>query len=252
MSEQAGDTPNVPRDAANWAASSSRLRVGEMPSGAININVEGRAGQSPLQGFGQLWQKTYRVRLEGLNSSPAEVMAKWKAEFPRYQPSDNHFYPSMAGVQPGEVMLIDTTLPAIPGLPGIIPIASGVMILYADDELFTVMTPEGFPVAGWNTFSTYTDEDGCTIAQIQSLERASDPIYEFGNLFMGGAKKQEAIWQHVLTALAEDLGVKTEVTMKAECVDPKRQWSEVKNVFHNAALRTMLYVIATPFRRLRG
>jgi len=30
------------------------------------------------------------------------------------------------------------------------PVAAGVMILYADDLSFTVMTPEGFPEAGGN------------------------------------------------------------------------------------------------------
>lgn len=251
MSQPAATPQTNPSESTNWASSSRDMRVGQTPEGALNINVEGRTGQSPLQGFGQLWQKTYRVRLEGVDRNPADVMAHWKAEFPRFQPPENHFYPSMEGVKPGEVMLIDSTLPVFPGLPGIIPIASGVMILYADDESFTVMTPEGFPVAGWNTFSTYEDEDGCTVAQVKSLERASDPIYEFGNRFMGGAGQQEKIWRHVLESLASDLGVTTDATTVIECLDEKVQWSEWKNIFHNAMFRTMLYVIATPIRWLR-
>ena len=35
---------------------------------------------------------------------------------------------------------------------------TGVMVLYADEESFTVMTAEGLPEAGWNTFSSYQDE----------------------------------------------------------------------------------------------
>ncbi len=79
---------------------------------------------------------------------------------------------------------------------------SGVMILYSDETLFSVMTPEGFPVAGWNNFSVF-EEEGGLVAQVQSFERASDPIYEFGFVVMGGAKRQEFIWVHVLTELAE-------------------------------------------------
>jgi len=43
------------------------------------------------------------------------------------------------------------------------------MILYSDDS-FTVMTAEGLPEAGGNTFSAY-EEDGVTVVQIQSLAR---------------------------------------------------------------------------------
>ena len=48
------------RDAANWAKSVSRFNVSEVPDGAVNINVEGRRLASPIQGFGKMWQKTYR------------------------------------------------------------------------------------------------------------------------------------------------------------------------------------------------
>ena len=54
-----------PRDAAYWARQIPRLKVSSAPSGALNLNVEGREAMSPLQGFGQLWQKTFRIRLDG-------------------------------------------------------------------------------------------------------------------------------------------------------------------------------------------
>jgi hypothetical protein len=125
--------------------------------------------------------------------------------------------------------------------------ASGVMVLYADDESFSVMTPEGFPVAGWNNFSVYEEED-VLVAQVQSFERASDPIYEFGFRFMGGAARQEFIWIHVLTELAAHYRVKGQVTMARECLDPKMQWSYTKNVWMNAGVRTTLYTLAAPLR----
>jgi hypothetical protein len=138
-------------------------------------------------------------------------MVVWKAEFPTFQPSSSHFYPPMTGIEPGKVIFIELNLPVVKGL-NLIPVASGVMVLYADDESFTVTTPEGFPVSGWNTFSVY-EEDGCVVAQIQSLDRAADPIYEFGTLVMGGARRQEENWVYVLTRLAERFGIKGQVQM---------------------------------------
>ena len=33
---------------------------------------------NPTHGFGQLWRRTYRVRLQGVQATAAEVMAYWK------------------------------------------------------------------------------------------------------------------------------------------------------------------------------
>src|SRR5512143_1907904 len=157
MSTSPMQEPTASRDDA-WAKPITRLSVTDVPSGAIAINVQGRQVISPLQGFGQLWQKTYRVRLPGLAMTPAEVMQVWKAEFPSFQPSDSQFYPPMTGIEPGKVIFINLNLPIAPGMPNLIPVDSGVMVLYADDEMFTVMTPEGFPISGWNTFSVAEEE----------------------------------------------------------------------------------------------
>ena len=236
-----------PRDDGHWAPPVSRLKISEVPRGAVNLNVEGREVVSPLQGFGQMWQKTYRVHLPGINLPATEVMRIWKANFPRFQPPESRFYPPMTGVQPGQVIFIDLDLPVAPGLPNLIPVSSGVMILYADDEMFTVMTPAGFPISGWNTFSVY-EEDGCVVAQVQSIERTTDPIYEIGSMLMGGARRQEENWMYVLSELAKHLGVNGQVRMHKTCVDPRRQWSQAKNVWHNAGVRTVLYKLAMPVR----
>ena len=42
------------------------LRVGDVPDGATNINVDGRRLTSPIQGFGKMWQKTYTVAVAGV------------------------------------------------------------------------------------------------------------------------------------------------------------------------------------------
>jgi hypothetical protein len=55
-----------PRDAAYWAQKVEKLEVSKVPTGAANVNVQGRREVGPLQGFGKLWQKTYRVRMAGV------------------------------------------------------------------------------------------------------------------------------------------------------------------------------------------
>ena len=234
----------------NWAKPVDRIKVGDVPTGATNLNVDGREVMSPMQGFGPLWQKTYRVRLSGVDVTPQQVVAVWKERFPEFQPADNRFIPALAGVQPGEVLFISATVPTVPGLKVGIPVSAGVMVLYADDEMFTVMTPAGFPEAGWNTFSAFT-EDGATVAQVQSMARTNDPIYEFGFRFMGGARHQEETWAHVLTSLAAHFGVKGTVQPQLTCLDDRLQWGQARNVFQNAMLHTMLYKLTTPFRWLR-
>jgi hypothetical protein len=230
-----------------WAKPTPTIEVSEIPSGATNINIEGKRRSGAMQGFGRLWQKTYRVRLEGSKSSPAEVMQIWKAKFADFQPPENHFYPPMTGIKPNDVLFIEAKVPAFPGTPSILPIASGVTVLYVDETMFTVMTPEGFPVAGWNTFSVIEEDDVC-VAQVQSLERASDPIYEMFDRFFGAAGQQEKIWKTVLTNLANHMGTTNRVTFEKVCVDDKIQWSHVSNIWNNAGARTMLYKIGSPVR----
>jgi len=238
------------RDADNWARPVSRLTVSDVPSGAVNLNMCGHQVVGPLQGFGQIWLRTYRIRLGGVKVTPAEVVKDWKENLAKFQPPNNHFYPSLTGVKPGEVVFIDTRLPILPGLPGILPLAAGVMVLYADDEMFTVMTPEGHPLAGWITFSAH-EEDGCTVAQVQGLCRPSDPIYEFGYRFMGGELAEDNTWFYVLESLAARWGAKGLVQFEKSLLDPNVQWSQWKNIWSNSAIRTTLYVLAAPLRWVR-
>src|ERR1043165_1140518 len=172
--------PSQPRDAANWAGRVETLKVADVPTGAVNINVEGRRVVGPLQGFGALWQKTYQVRLGGQHLTPAEVVRVWKERFPEFQPPQNKFFPSVAGVAPGEVVLLNASLQGL-------SVGTGVMVLYADDESFTLMTPQGHPESGWVTCSAFGDkeDEGTVVVQIQSMARANDPVYEVGFRLFG-------------------------------------------------------------------
>jgi hypothetical protein len=83
------------------------------------------------------------------------------------------------------------------------------------------------------------------------MARANDPIYELGFKF-GGSKAQEEIWTHVLTSLAAHFGSAAPVEFSKTCVDATLQWSQAKNIWHNAAMRSMLYTLGAPARWVRG
>ena len=231
------------RDETSWAKTVSRLNVGDVPDGAINRNVDGRRVTSPIQGFGKMWQKTYRVRLPADRVSSTELIATWKQRFPEFWPDGNSFYSPLTGIEPGEVALLNMTL------PGRMKLSTGVMVLYADEESFTLMTPQGHMFAGWITFSA-SELEGETVAQAQVLMRASDPIYEVG-LTLGGHRQEDVFWQHTLTQLAAHFGESGEVDTQVVCVDRRRQWSKWRNVWHSSAIRSTLYMLGAPLRGAR-
>jgi hypothetical protein len=240
---------------ANWAAPVTRLGRANVAEGAGDLNVAGRRLSSPLQGFGQLWQKTYRLAQPAASEAanrtptPAEVIAAWKDHYADFWPKGNRFYAPITGISPGEVGVIRSA-------QGPMQLSTGVMVLYADDVSFTFMTPEGHPFAGWITFSA---EEGpaigaqaarATLVQIQLLIRASDPIYE--TMFkLGFGKVEDRMWQHTLEALAAFFGAAdAEVETSFVCVDRRRQWSHVRNVWQNAGVRTALHTAGAPARWL--
>ena len=118
--------------------------------------------------------------------------------------------------------------------------ATGVLVLNSDATQFTVVTPQGHPESGYNRFSAHR-EGRDTVAQIQSMARAADPIYELGYRYLGGMKHQESIWRHVLTQLAGHYGLRRpKIELRREKLDPGVQWTKVFNVWHNALVRTTL------------
>jgi hypothetical protein len=234
-----------PRDAAYWAKNVTTLKLGEVPARAVNLNVTGRRVVGPVQGFGRMWQKTSRVELRGAEVTPAEVVRTWKAEFQRFWPERNWFYAPLTGIAPGEVALLNLNL------PGRMKLSTGVLVLYADDESFTLMTPEGHMLAGWITFSAWAADDGVTVVQIQALERTSDPLYELGYV-LGGNRLNTRFWVQTAENLARHFGVEPKVESQVVCVDRRRQWRKAGNLSKNAAVRTFLWTLATPVRWLRG
>lgn len=234
--DQPGTREN--RAAANWAPLVDKLQV-TGPNGATNL-VQGQRLQGPLQGFGKMWQKTYRISM-GEGVTPPEAIRVWKDNFPTFWPRGNRFYPPLTGIEPGEVALISVSA-------GPMKLSTGVMVLYADDESFTLMTPQGHMFAGWITFSAF-DDGGRTVAQTQVLMRAQDPLAEIGLKF-GGHKQEDAFWQHTLAALAGHFGVQAQPETTVVCIDPRCNWGHAMNVWHNAGIRSLLHAITAPGRWL--
>ena len=63
-----------------------------------------------------------------------------------------------------------------------------------------------------------------------------------------GFKMEDAFWHRTLESLAKHFGVTGQVQMTATCVDPRLQWSQAKNIWHNAAIRTGIYTTMAPLR----
>jgi hypothetical protein len=227
---------NPKSNADGWAKPVDKLKVSESPKEAINLNVEGRQLSGLTHGFGQLWQKTYKVRLSGIQISPQEVIESWKANFSKFWPDGNDLYVPLTGIQPGEVGLINMNA------PGGLRLSTGIMVIYADDVSFSFMTPEGHMFAGMITFSAYEEDKG-TFAQLQALIRANDPIYEMSFRMGFGHKAEDAFWDSTLKNLATHLGVTNpQPTQANSLVDPRVQWGEWRNIWHNAGIRSGLYM----------
>lgn len=229
------------RDEANWAKPVTKLEAADR-DGAWNANVRGRRLNAANGGFGRLFQKTFTVRLEGASVSPQEVIKIWKTRFAEFWPKGQKMFLPATGIAPGEVGLINATIPGTPTM------ATGVLVIYADDESFSFLSPEGHPFAGPLTFSALV-EDGVTIAQVHELTRASDPFWEIAMMTpVLGERMQNDIWRSTLRNLAEHFGVAAAVESKIVCVDSHRQWRNAKNIWHNAAIRSGL---SAPLRLVR-
>jgi hypothetical protein len=190
----------------------------------------------PVQGFGKMWQKTYRMEV-GPDIRPADAIGVWRAHFAEFWPRGNRFAGPVTGISPGDVALLDLAM------GGGVKLSTGVFVLYADEESFTLMTPQGHTLAGWITFSAERAA-GTTAVQAQVLMRANDPIYEIA-MALVGHRKEDQFWVATMTALGQRLGVRyPQVHASSICVDPRRQWSCAGNIRHNSMVRSVLQTVA--------
>ncbi len=230
-------------DANSWASPVDRLST--TATGASVDTVTGRRVVGPIQGFGQMWQKTFTVRLEGIALTPQALIARWKDEFPTFWPKGSSFYKPLAGIAPGEVALFAVHVPGAP-----VRMSSGVMVIYADDESFTFMTPEGNALSAWITFSASRDGD-VTVAQVQALERTADPFVELSYM-LGANRYNDRFWEGTMANLARAMGVaEPNIETVRICVDHRRQWRHIGNIRHSTFISTTIAAMTAPVRWLR-
>jgi len=74
--------------------------------------------------------------LPGAKVRVPEVINTWKENFPRLWPAGNRFYGPLTGSAPGEVALLNLSV------AGGIALSAGVLVPYASEESFTLMTPQ--------------------------------------------------------------------------------------------------------------
>ena len=239
----ATETPRS--DAGSWAKPVRTLTSGGAHDGAMDLNVTGRRVAGAATGFGRLWQKSFSVRLAGATVTPREVIQVWKENFGDFWPKGQRMFLPATGIAPGEVGLINAK-----PMPGVPSMATGVLVIFADDESFSFMTPEGHPFAGPLTFSA-VDDNGVTVVKVDELTRASDPFWELAMMMPIGQRMQNDIWRGTLRNVAKRFGVDAQVDERIVCVDRRRQWSQAKNIWQNAAIRSSFYAIGAPVRKLR-
>jgi hypothetical protein len=234
----------IPSNEGTWANPVDRLTT--TASGAPIDTVTGKRVAGPVQGFGQMWKKTFTVRIEGAEITPEALIAHWKAGFATFWPKGARFYAPLSGIAPGQVALLE--IPPVLGAP--IRMSTGVMVIYADDQSFTFMTPEGHGLLGLATFSAFRDGE-TTVAQVETLERTADPIIEL-TYMLGANRYNDQHWLSTLENLARSVGVASPAPLlRKVLVDKKRQWRSVSNLRYSPAFMIPIGILTSPLRSVR-
>jgi len=226
--------PLQPLSVPGWATPISGLWVENIPERAMSINVQGRQTTGPIRGFGALWEKRYRLRLNRANISPEEVIRVWKERFPSFWPPGNFIYPSR-----GEALTPGTAAVLNLALPGGLVLSTGIYVIYSDETSFSFIGALGHIVSGWIIFKAVRDKSPGTIIEVAALLRAGDPLFELG-FHLGAAAQEDSFWDYTLQALARDFQTTGKVEQEARCVDQHLQWGAWRNIWYNAAIRSGL------------
>ncbi len=242
MTTPGPNEPSIPRDAGNWATKVDKLAAPD-DKAKVGYNITGKRATGPQQGFGRLWQRTYSINLGGA-VGPKALISDWKTNFGDYWPPGSTFHSSLTGIEPGAVAPIEV------GVASRGPkLATGILVMYADDESFTFMTPQGHMFAGLITFSSEVVDEG-TRVEIKILIRPSDPLWELA--WPVAKRKEDVFWVGTLKNLAAHHGVAdAKVDEETVCVDHKRLWSNWRNLWHNSGIRSGIHIVTAPVRALR-
>lgn len=235
--------PNTAHAATAVSSLARRPRLPRPPAiaGKRALNVEGRRPNWPENGFGQMWEKTYTMRLSPTAPQPEEVIATWKKHFTEFWPPGNDFHMHRR-MKPGEVGSAHLSM------PGGVKLRTGMVVLDSGPRSFTLITPQGHMFAG-NISFTADREQGQTVVRTHMTMRSSDPVYELG-LMLRGHGAEDDFWRETLVNLGGHFGEQRPVTVRRTLLDPRRKWRHATNTWHNAGIRTVLYKLTAPLRWL--
>ena len=220
---------------SGWAGSIEHITIGDVPALAMNVNVNGRKLTSPVNGFGRLCEKKYRIQIKNADMEPQEIITLWRQEFPDFWPKGNSLFISGGGpIVPGATALLNLSI------GGPLVMATGIFVMYAGENSFCFSTVLGHMLYGWINFSSFR-EDEKTIIQVHPIFRASDPVMEMG-FQLGASRQEDQFWHLTLRNLASRLGVECQVEQQNIMIDRHVRWSEAGNVWYCGAIRSSLYM----------
>ena len=211
-----------------------------LPRETLAGNVVGRDVTAVEDGFGKLWRKKFWIRLEGASVTPEELIEVWKKRYTEFWPKGSHLYQPPDGLSTGDVAAADLAM------IGGTRVGTGIIVINDTDTSFTFATLQGHTFCGTITFSG-AEENGITVARVEVLLRASDPIYEIA-MPLGGHQHENKFWEASLRAVARYFGVEADPAMDMEVLDSKRKWRNATNIVHNAFLHTAFTVATRPIR----
>ena len=229
----------------NWAANGHRLcrSAGADRAPTTAWGVTGRRVTGPEQGFGRLWQRTYTCPIGDVRPRRSEAIAEWRAHFGEFWPGRQPVLRRVEGINPGDVA------PIAVAAGGGLKLTTGVLVLYADDESFSFMTPEGHMFAGMITFSAHENAGG-TVLQTQVLDPAQRPALRAGH-GRDEADGGPLLGRHHAQPRQRLGAVGCNVDVTSIVVDRKRLWRNARNIRYNAGVRSVLHLAAAPFAAAR-
>ena len=117
------------------------------------------------------------------------------------------------------------------------------------DNMYCIGTadrkPEAGPALEWPQ-ETPGDQ---TVAQVQVLIRAPDPLMEIA-LRLGGHKQEDIFWQQTLGNLARYFGVAAKPETRLVCLDRRVVWRKAGNMRYNPMFKMVAYTLGAPLRMI--
>jgi len=219
-------------DASRWDDGRELTPCPSLPEAVLNL-LRNRPPRAPLEGFGGLRMRTYKVHLIGTSLSPAQVFSTWMDHFSATWPEGNHFISCAPALEPGVTAAILLSMPA--GMR----IITCARVIYRDETSLTLMTLLGHMFAGLITFSVF-QEGSVPVMQTQALVSPGDPFYELAFMLGVGRRGEDAFWHAALINAARLFGAEASVQQENLTISTNLQWRYFRNIWYNAAIRSSL------------